>query len=61
MVTFEYLEELNKLLGKYKISFNLFVKFCELEKFTTEEVNELGYMEDKMEIWQEMIYDTGEE
>lgn len=51
----EYLISLNVLLKKYNISFEQFTQFSKKEKFNEEEVNDLGYLEDKMAIWQEMI------
>lgn len=49
----KYLISLNILLKKYNISLEQFTTLCKAEKFNEEEVNDLGYMEDKMAIWQE--------
>ena len=47
-----------KLLEKYNITFEQFKKFVKAEKFTLKEIADVGYMEDKMQIWRDMIEDN---
>jgi len=47
--------DLMKLIEEYKFDVSFFIKMANAERFTKAEIHELGYMEDKFDIWLEMF------
>ena len=45
--------ELAKLLKDEKVSTGTFLKLAKAEKLKQEEIDDLGYMEDKIDVWRD--------
>lgn len=46
-------KELLKMIEKSKVELDNFIALANMEKFTQEELDDLGYMEDKIDIYEE--------